>query len=60
MRLDEVKAYKDKEIAVTCKSGVRSSKAVLLLQEAGYSRVSNLGGGMDSWEKSGLEVIRKQ
>ncbi len=59
-RLDELAAYKDKPIAVICHSGQRSAKAVHLLEEAGYSRVRNVSGGMMAWEKTGLEVIRKQ
>jgi rhodanese-related sulfurtransferase len=59
-RLNEIAAYKDKPIAVMCHSGKRSAKAVHLLEEAGYSQVSNVSGGIMAWEKAGLEVIRKQ
>lgn len=59
-RLSEIAAYKDKPIAVVCRSGRRSAKAVQLLQEAGYSQVSNVSGGMIAWESAGLEVVRKQ
>lgn len=58
-RLPEIAAYKNKPIAVMCHSGRRSAKAVELLEEAGYSRVNNVEGGMQAWEKAGLEVIRK-
>jgi rhodanese-related sulfurtransferase len=59
-RLNEIAAYKAKPIAVMCHSGKRSAKAVHLLEEAGYSRVSNVSGGIMAWAKAGLEVIRKQ
>lgn len=59
-RLNEIAAYKDKPIAVICRSGRRSAKAVELLQGAGYSQVSNVSGGMTAWENAGLEVVRKQ
>jgi len=59
-RLIEISAYKDKPIAVICRSGRRSAKAVQLLQDAGYSQVSNVNGGMSAWENAGLTVIRKQ
>lgn len=59
-RLNEIAAYKDKPIAVICRSGRRSAKVVKLLKEAGYSQVSNVSGGMIAWENAGLEVVRKQ
>lgn len=57
-RLPEIATYKDKPIVVMCRSGRRSAKAVELLKEAGYSNVSNLAGGIQDWEKDGLEVVR--
>ena len=57
-RLQEIAAYKDKPIVVMCRSGRRSAQAVSLLQEAGYSQVSNVKGGIQEWEKNGLEVVR--
>ena len=38
-----------REIVVHCKSGVRSAKAVRQLQAAGFTRVSNLAGGILRW-----------
>lgn len=57
-RLPEIAAYKDKPIVVMCRSGRRSAKAVALLQEAGYSQVSNVKGGIQAWEGEGLEVVK--
>jgi rhodanese-related sulfurtransferase len=59
-RLKEIEAYKDKPIAVICRSGHRSAKAVALLQEAGFTQVSNVQGGTNAWEQAGLEVIRQR
>ncbi len=59
-RLKEIEVYKNKPIAVMCRSGRRSAKAVALLQEAGFSRVSNVQGGILAWEQAGLEVIKQQ
>jgi rhodanese-related sulfurtransferase len=59
LRLKEIEAYKNKPIAVICRSGRRSAKAVALLQEAGFSQVSNVQGGMQAWEQAGLEVINQ-
>ena len=38
-----------REIVVHCKSGVRSAKAVKLLQEAGFVDAANLKGGILAW-----------
>jgi rhodanese-related sulfurtransferase len=59
-RLNEIASYKDKPIAVICRSGKRSAKAVALLQEAGFSQVSNVSGGMNAWESAGLTVVRSK
>jgi rhodanese-related sulfurtransferase len=59
-RLKELDAYKNKPIAVMCRSGRRSAKAVALLQEAGFTQVSNVQGGIQAWEQAGLEVIKQQ
>lgn len=58
-RLNEIAPYKDKPIAVVCRSGRRSSKAVQLLKESGYTQVSNVAGGMNAWESAGLTVVHK-
>ncbi|MGV3532001.1 MAG: ThiF family adenylyltransferase, partial [Chthoniobacteraceae bacterium] len=37
------------EIVLQCKSGVRSARALKLLQEAGFGKLSNLEGGITAW-----------
>ena len=37
------------EIVIHCKSGMRSAKAVRLLQEAGFSKLHNVEGGITAW-----------
>lgn len=59
-RMNELTSHKDQVIAVMCHSGRRSAKAVKLLEEAGYNRLSNVNGGIVAWEKAGLPVVRKQ
>jgi len=60
MRLKELEAYKDKPVAVICRSGRRSAQAVAILQEAGFTQVVNVEGGTHAWEQAGLPVIRQQ
>jgi sulfur-carrier protein adenylyltransferase/sulfurtransferase len=38
-----------REIVAHCKMGGRSAKAVALLKQAGFNRVSNLTGGITAW-----------
>jgi adenylyltransferase/sulfurtransferase len=46
-RLDELD--RGAEIVVHCKSGGRSAKAVALLREKGFTKATNLTGGILSW-----------
>lgn len=48
-RLNELE--KDKEIIVMCRSGSRSAKATEILQKSGFSKASNLKGGINDWAK---------
>lgn len=41
----------DREIAIHCKAGGRSVKAVSLLKARGYSNVRNVIGGIDAWSQ---------
>lgn len=43
---------KDMEIYVTCRSGNRASQAILIMQEAGYTNLTNIGG-LDDWKAAG-------
>lgn len=42
---------KDREIYVHCKAGGRSAKAVEFLLDHGFTKVTNVAGGMDAWLK---------
>ncbi len=39
------------EIALLCKNGQRSAQAVRSLQEAGFSKLFNVAGGIDAWSQ---------
>lgn len=55
-RLDEVP--RDRPIIVACQSGGRSTRAIQLLQDAGFTQLLNLDGGLGAWEAAGLPVER--
>ncbi len=46
----------DREIVLFCEAGFRSALAAAALQEAGYTRVSSLAGGIRAWAVAGRPV----
>lgn len=57
-RLQELAEYKDKPIVVICRSGRRSGIAVGQLEAAGFKQARNVLGGIQAWEKNGLEIVK--
>jgi rhodanese-related sulfurtransferase len=53
-RLPELEAYKNSPIITQCKAGGRSARAQQTLKAAGFSKVYNLDGGIQAWDKEGL------
>lgn len=47
-------------IAVLCKGGYRSMIACSLLRKEGFKKVTNIIGGFDAWEKSGLPSVSEK
>lgn len=54
-RLNEVP--KGEQVVVICRTGNRSGQAQDILQDAGYTMVSNVDGGMNAWADAGYPVI---
>jgi rhodanese-related sulfurtransferase len=46
----------DRDLVMVCDVGERSLKATYLLQFHGYTRVSNMGGGIMKWMAKGFPV----
>jgi rhodanese-related sulfurtransferase len=57
-RLSELAHYKDSNVVVQCRSGKRSAKAASTLQEAGFTKVYNLTGGIIAWDKDNLATTK--
>lgn len=57
-RLEEIRAYENKPVAVICRSGRRSAQAASILKQAGFKEVYNVEGGMNAWEKSALPITK--
>lgn len=51
MDTDEIDNLKDEEVICYCRSGNRSGRAALFLEQLGFSNVKNLTGGMLSWQE---------
>jgi rhodanese-related sulfurtransferase len=56
-RLNELNA--GEEIVAVCKMGPRGVKAVEYLQQHGFSKVSNLRGGIHAWSDKVDHKVRK-
>jgi rhodanese-related sulfurtransferase len=57
-RVSEIEPYKEKDIVVICRAGVRSTTASAILTGLGFEHVSNLKGGMIDWNDQRLPVER--
>jgi rhodanese-related sulfurtransferase len=49
---------RDRPIHVICHTRNRSAAVTAFLQRNGWTDVHNVAGGMDAWERAGLEVRR--
>jgi sulfur dioxygenase len=57
-RAGELQPFKDKDVVVICRAGVRSATAAGILTGLGFEHVSNLKGGMLDWNEAQLPVER--
>lgn len=56
-RLDELAtAFPDRPVRVVCRSGGRSARVTVALQQAGWDAV-NVGGGMRAWAAAGRPMV---
>lgn len=57
-RLGELNSYVEKDIALVCRTDVRSAKASLILAKHGFHKVHVVRGGMVAWNESGFSIER--
>jgi rhodanese-related sulfurtransferase len=55
-RLDELPETDEATLAVVCRGGGRSSRAVAWLSQQGFD-VANLDGGMKAWQGAGKQLV---
>jgi len=53
-RVDELQ--RDRPIVAVCRAGSRSAQATMILQQAGFTEIANLNGGMLRWRAEGYPV----
>jgi rhodanese-related sulfurtransferase len=51
MDVEEIEDWKDKEVIVHCRSGVRSMTACSVLDQMGFKNTKNLEGGILAWQE---------
>ncbi len=52
------KLDKGKTIAIYCRSGGRSGRAMSILKDLGFNNIYNLSGGMMGWQSSKMPVVK--
>jgi len=58
-RITELEKHKEKPVVVVCKMGQHSGEACKTLQQAGFTQVSRLAGGIAEWKAQSLPLIQK-
>ena len=48
--------YKDNQIVVFCRSGVRAGKVIQMLESLGFQDIIDIDGDMLAWSKAGYSV----
>ncbi len=51
MQVDEIEDWKDNEVIVHCRSGIRSMQACAMLEQMGFTNTKNLTGGILAWQE---------
>ncbi len=58
IKKDQTGLGRDDDILVICLSGHRSPRQAKQLAEMGFTKVTNVHGGLIAWKKAGLPVSR--
>lgn len=55
----EIQKFKEKPIVIIYRSGTRSNRASLVLKKNGFAQVFNLMGGIDTWKRANLPIVKR-
>ena len=59
-RIQELEKFKSNPIVIIHRSGANSTgKAGSILSKHGFAHVHNLAGGIDTWQKANLPIVKK-
>lgn len=47
--IEQIETWRDKEVIVHCKSGMRSMQACMMLEQMGFQKTVNVTGGILAW-----------
>ncbi len=50
-QIDEIEDWKNQEVIVHCRSGMRSLQACMILEQMGFTNTKNLHGGILAWNE---------
>lgn len=56
-RIGELDGLKSRPMFVVCGSGGRSAQAINVLSKYGFTKLTNIKGGMNAWRKAKLPVV---
>lgn len=51
MQIDDIEDLRNEEVYVYCRSGMRSANACMVLNQLGFTNVTNVQGGMMAWQE---------
>ncbi len=49
LQIESIEDLKNEEVILHCKAGMRSMQACMMLEQAGFTNVVNVVGGMNDW-----------
>ncbi len=59
-RIEELSRFKDTPVIAYCNTGQRAYAAAKTLEQAGFSKVRLLSGGLKAWEGAGQPITKKR
>lgn len=58
-RWQELEKFKDKPVVIIFTPGLRVGRAGTVLRKNGFKQVFNLNGGIDTWRRENLPLVKK-
>ena len=55
----ELQKFREKPIVMVYRSGIRSNQPSLILRKNGFAQVFNLMGGIDTWKRANLPIVKR-